>query len=68
MKELNIMQMEEIEGGNAIMCGFAIASFGVAVAALSTASGGTTSVLLAGIGYSLATGSLTGCLFKGLVI
>ena len=44
-----------------IFCGLAIASYGVAAAALVTATGGTAAVLLAGVGYSLATASLAAC-------
>ena len=63
MKTLSLEQMEKTNGGKyaALFCGMAIAAFGVAAASLVLASGGTAAVLLAGIGYSIATPGLAAC-------
>ena len=63
MKKLELTQMETINGGSykALFCGMAIAAYGVAAASLVLASGGTAAVLLAGVGYSLATPGLAAC-------
>jgi hypothetical protein len=65
MKKLEISQMENIKGGKytnkGLFCGMAIAAFGIAAASLVLASGGTAAVLLAGLGYSVATPGLAAC-------
>ena len=63
MKRLSLEQMENTKGGkySAFFCGLAIATFGIAAASLVLASGGTAAVLLAGVGYSLATPGLAVC-------
>jgi hypothetical protein len=56
--------LNKINPRSAVMCGFAVAGWGVAAAALvttSVATAGLTGMLLAGVGYSLATASLAGC-------
>ncbi|MFD0931866.1 hypothetical protein ACFQ0R_04555 [Psychroflexus salinarum] len=63
MKNLELTQMENVNGGldgGDIMCGFAIASFGVSAAALFSTGVGAP-VAYAAIGYALATPALTGC-------
>ena len=47
------------QGG--LLCGIAIAGWGLSAAALVIASGGTAAVLIAGLSYSVATAGLAGC-------
>jgi hypothetical protein len=65
MKKLEITQMENINGGTyqykGLFCGMAIAAYGIAAASLVMATGGTGAVLLAGLGYSIATPGLAAC-------
>ena len=65
MKKLEIDQMENIKGGTyqykGLFCGMAIAAYGIAAASLVLATGGTAAVLLAGLGYSVATPGLVAC-------
>jgi len=65
MKKLEVTQMENIKGGGyaykGLFCGLAIATYGIAAASLVIATGGTAAVLLAGIGYSIATPGLAAC-------
>lgn len=63
MKKMNLVQMENLQGGSngsKVMCGFAVAGFGVAAAALFTTGVGAP-VALSAAGYIIATPSLAGC-------
>ena len=63
MKNLELTQMEIVNGGldgGDIMCGFAIASFGVSAFALFSTGVGAP-VAIAATSYVLSTASLTGC-------
>jgi hypothetical protein len=65
MKKLELAQMETAKGGSypykGLFCGMAVVAFGFAAASLVLASGGTAAVLLAGLGYSVATPGLATC-------
>lgn len=65
MKKLNVEQMENLQGGgdkagDYVMCGLAIAGFGIATAALFSTGVGAP-VALSAAGYIIATPSLAGC-------
>ncbi|GAA0739218.1 hypothetical protein [Gaetbulibacter jejuensis] len=54
MKTLELNQMENVEGGISLGCGFAILGAGIALGSLIVASGGTAAVVLAAAGWSIA--------------
>lgn len=54
---LKSAKMDAVQG---VLCGMAVAGWGIAFVSLVTVTGGTAAIL-AGVGYSLATASLAGC-------
>ncbi|NCP22464.1 MAG: hypothetical protein COZ76_09285 [Flavobacteriales bacterium CG_4_8_14_3_um_filter_35_10] len=54
MKTLELNQMELVEGGFSLGCGFAILGAGIALGSLIVATGGTAGVVLAAAGWSIA--------------
>lgn len=62
MKTLNLNEMENIEGGGRLGCGFAIAGAALALGLLVTTPVGAVGVALGNaVGYSIAIPSLAGC-------